>query len=87
MNITLDKLEDMVQLHGLRVIERGTGHFQILGGNCLVNYWPYGKKRSAYIDGAPGKARHGVTPEQAFAMALGRCLLGRELRGNRPASS
>lgn len=71
MKLTLEKLEEMAQVRGLRVIERGTGHFQILDGNCLVNYYPNCKRRSAYIDGAAGKAQRGVTPEKAFEMALG----------------
>src|SRR5450631_677593 len=71
MKITAVKLNEMAIVRGLRVIERGAGHFQILDGMCLVNYYPNGKKRSAYIDGTSGKAQQGVTPEQAFAMALG----------------
>jgi len=70
MNWTLEKLEELAKGYGLRVIERGAGHFQILGGTCFVNYYPNGKKRSAHVDGG-GRARHGVTPGEAFEMALG----------------
>lgn len=51
------------------VVERGAGHFQILGGILLVNYYPNGRKRSAYIEGMV-KAHHHVTPEQAVTLAL-----------------
>ena len=71
MKITLESLQELAQGHGLRVVERGAGHFQILDGNCLVNYYPHSKKRSAFIDGTTGKAQHGITPEKAFEMALG----------------
>lgn len=76
MKTTLSKLSEMADKFKLRVVERGPGHFQILDGTVLVNYYPNGKKRSAHIDGG-GKAQHGVTPEQAFAMALGPLPSGR----------
>ena len=64
------KLETLAAKRGLRVEERGPGHFQILGGNCLVNYYPNSKKRSAYIAGAESRARRGVTPQEAIEMAF-----------------
>lgn len=55
---------------GLTVEDHGNGHFQILGGSCLVNYYPLSKRRSAYIAGTTGKARSNVTPQQAVEMAF-----------------
>ena len=55
---------------GLRVEERGLGHYQIIGGSCLVNYYPESKRRSAYIAGETGKARHCISPQQAVEMAF-----------------
>lgn len=63
-------LKTIAEKRGLRVEERGAGHFQILGGSCLVNYYPNSKRRSAYIAGTTGMARHNVTPEQAVEMAF-----------------
>ena len=54
---------------GLRVVDRGQGHFQIVGGPLLVNYYPLAKKQSAYIAGTVAR-RVGVTPEQAVEMAF-----------------
>jgi 5-methylcytosine-specific restriction endonuclease McrA len=54
---------------GLVVEERDFGHFQIKGGILLVNYYPYSRRRSAYIEGMV-KAHHHVTPEEAVRMAL-----------------
>lgn len=66
----IDALKKIAAKRGLRVEERGAGHFQIIGGSCLVNYYPNSKRRSAYIAGTTGKARHGVTPQQAVEMAF-----------------
>jgi len=54
---------------GLVVEARGSGHFQILGGILLVNYYPFSRRRAAYIEGMV-KAHHYVTPEQAVQLAL-----------------
>lgn len=54
---------------GLSVVERGAGHFQIRDGVLLVNYYPFSRRRSAYIEGMV-KAHHYVTPEQAVQLAL-----------------
>ena len=55
--------------HGLVVQERAAGHFQILGGVVLVNYYPESRRRSAYIAGMQA-AHHYVTPAQAVALAM-----------------
>jgi hypothetical protein len=54
---------------GLKVVERGQGHFQITGGPLLVNYYPLSKRHSAYVAGTTCK-RSNVTPEQAVEMAF-----------------
>ena len=66
----MDTLVKLAEKRGLRVEHRGAGHLQILGGSCLVNYYPNSKRRSAYIAGTTGKARRNVTPEQAIEMAF-----------------
>ncbi len=63
-------LQKLAAKRGLRVEERGSGHFQIIGGSCLVNYYPYSKRRSAYIAGATGRARQGVSDKDAIEMAF-----------------
>ena len=63
-------LQSLAEARGLRIEERGPGHFQIIGGTCLVNYYPDSKRRSAYIAGQEGRARRNVTPEQAIEMAF-----------------
>jgi hypothetical protein len=67
---TLTKLKKLAAKRGLRIEERGSGHIQILGGTCLVNYYPDSKRQSAYIADIPGSTRSGVTPEQAIEMAF-----------------
>ena len=65
-----EQLEKLAAQRGLTVVDRGQGHFQIVGGTCLVNYYPHSKRKSAYIAGTTGKARHHVTPQQAIEMAF-----------------
>ena len=62
-------LSDAAAARGLKVVERGQYHFQIVGGPLLVNFYPLSKKHSAYIAGTTGR-RTGVTPEQAVEMAF-----------------
>lgn len=66
----MKSLAQIAAKRGLTVEERGPGHFQIIGGTCLVNYYPDSKRRSAYIAGATGKARHYISPQQAVEMAF-----------------
>ena len=66
----MKSLEQIAAKRGLRVEECGDGHFQIIGGSCLVNYYPHSKRRSAYIAATTGRARRNVTPEQAVEMAF-----------------
>lgn len=62
-------LEQLASERGLRVVDRGQGHLQIIGGPLLVNYYPLAKRRSAYVAGTTGR-RTGVSPEQAVEMAF-----------------
>lgn len=64
-----EALTEAAERRGLRIVDRGQGHFQIAGGPLLVNYYPLAKKRSAYVAGTQGR-RVNVTPEQAVAMAF-----------------
>jgi hypothetical protein len=68
-------LQKLAAKRGLRIEERGPGHFQIIGGPSLVNYWPDPKRRSAHIVGATSGGRHGVTPEQAVEMAFEKAIV------------
>ena len=64
-------LEALAKKRGLRIEERGLGHYQIIGGSCLVNYYPQSKRRSAYIAGSrAGETRHFISPEKAIEMAF-----------------
>lgn len=65
----LKRLEQLASKRGLRVVDRGQGHLQIVDGPLLVNYYPMAKRRSAYVAGTTGR-RAGVTPEQAVEMAF-----------------
>ena len=62
-------LSKLAAAKGLKVVDLGSGHFQIAGGRALVNFWPRSKRRTAYVDGERG-GKSGVTPEQAVEMAL-----------------
>lgn len=64
-----ERLLECASARGLRVIDRGHGHLQIIGGPLLVNYYPLAKKKSAYVAGTVS-GRVGVTPEQAVEMAF-----------------
>ena len=62
-------LAEAAEARGLKVVDRGQGHFQITGGPLLVNYYPLSKRHSAYVAGTTGR-RSGVTPEQAVEMTF-----------------
>jgi len=62
-------LKRIAEKRGLTVVHRGNGHFQIIGGALLVNYYPESNKRAAYIQGM-ACAHYRVSPEQAVEMAV-----------------
>ena len=49
------QLRKLAEPRGLRIIDRGQGHIQLVGGPLLVNYYPLAKKRSAYIAGTTSR--------------------------------
>lgn len=63
-------LEQLAADRGLQIKRLSDSHVQIVGGACLVNYYPESKMRRAFICGQVGKARTRVTPEQAIEMAF-----------------
>lgn len=63
------ELRKAAEKRGLEVVEHALGHFHITGGPLLVNYYPFGKRRKAYVAGTL-KAVEGVSVEQACDMAL-----------------
>lgn len=54
---------------GLRIADKGNGHYQIIGGPLLVNYYPESKSMTAYVAGMKGSFKH-VLPEKAVQMAF-----------------
>ena len=64
------RLEKLAGEHGLTIIEKGKGHFQIKGGPCLVNYYPFSKRQTAYLAGTTMGQAH-ATPDVAIQLALG----------------
>lgn len=64
----IEELRQIAEERGAEVIVRSSSHIQIRG-KMLVNYYPFGSKRSAYVAGTKN-AKKGVTPRQAVAMAF-----------------
>jgi 5-methylcytosine-specific restriction endonuclease McrA len=66
-NVETD-LRDAAAARGATVNARPNGHFQIRG-RLLVNYYPFAKKRTAYVD-ATTHGKHNVSPTEAVQMAF-----------------
>lgn len=66
-NIETD-LRDAAAARGATVSDKGNGHFQIRG-RLLVNYYPFSKRRTAYV-AATTHGKEGVSPTEAVAMAF-----------------
>ena len=64
-----DHLTKVAEARGLKVVERGKGHFQVIGGPLLVNWYPFSSKQSAYVAGTTARKTR-VTAEQAVEMAF-----------------
>ena len=64
----IQQLEKEAMDKGLQVVHKKHGHYQIIGGDLMVNYYPLSKNRAAYVAGT-AKGRKHVTPEEAVAMA------------------
>ena len=72
----LAQLAQLAESRSLKVVDRGQGHLQIVGGPLLVNYYPLAKRRSAYVAGTTGR-RVGITPQQAVEM----CFVPPQIKG------
>lgn len=68
MQKIIDELRKEAAARGLTLSEPGAGHFKILGGHAVVNYYPTSRRRTAYVDGT-WKGVHEVSPSLAVAMA------------------
>lgn len=66
----LKKLQQLAPAYGLEVIDRGYGHYQIKGGQCLVNWYPLSRKRTMYVAGTTQGIEYAV-PEQVIKAARG----------------
>jgi len=67
----INQLKNAAKKAGLKVVEvsRNNDHYQITGGNFLVNYYPHSKNQTAYVSGT-NKGKKGITPRQAVALAI-----------------
>ncbi len=66
----LTKLKRIAQEKGLTIVQCSDSHLQIKGGPLLINYYPFSRRQTAYVDGTTMGQAH-VTPERAVEMALG----------------
>lgn len=66
--MSLDDLKAIATRHGVEVVDRGYGHFQ-LKGVLLVNFYPNARKPSAYVAGTTAGKKM-VTADEACRMAL-----------------
>lgn len=65
----INDLEKLAEAKGITVIDCSNGHYQLIGGPLLVNYYPYSKKKTAYVSSTT-QGRFGVTPEEAVNMCF-----------------
>lgn len=65
----LDELRALAEKNGLKVIERRNGHVQLSGGALLVNWYPFSKRRNAYVAGTTTGVPY-CSAAQAVALAL-----------------
>lgn len=61
-------LQNLARSRGVKVIDRGNGHFQLQGPHLLVNYYPFSKNKTAYLAGTVQGVPN-CNAEQAVAMA------------------
>ena len=78
----LPDLLDAAAARGATVTDKGNGHYQVRG-RLLVNYYPFSKRRTAYV-AATTHGKEGVSPTEAVAMAFAAPpLADEEQRGER----
>jgi hypothetical protein len=69
MTSDLDTLKRQARENELQVIDNATGHVRVIGGLAVVHWWPFSKRRTAYVDGA----QHGhsnTTVKNVISLAL-----------------
>lgn len=69
MTHVIPDLNRLAKAAGLTVEKKNDGHYQIVGGTFLVNYYPHSKKQTAYIAGTY-KSLHAVTVAHAIRMCF-----------------
>lgn len=65
---TYRQIEQIAGQYGVRVEEKGPGHYQI-HGPLLVHYWPHSRNRTAYVNNTRTKKTE-VSPAEAVKMAV-----------------
>lgn len=63
-------LKQLCHDNDLELVHHGMGHYQIKGGAVLVNYYPYSKGCTMYIERAKEGVK-GATAEMVIAAAKG----------------
>lgn len=61
-------LEIQAARHGVSIIDKGNGHFHLVG-KIKVNYWPFSKGRTVFIDGPGGRKFSDCDPAEAVRIA------------------
>ena len=63
------KLKKAAKDNNIEIIKKGEGHYHLLGGKFIVNYYPHSKNRTAYVAGT-FKSIKNVVPAQAIKMCF-----------------
>jgi ssDNA-binding Zn-finger/Zn-ribbon topoisomerase 1 len=42
-------LKDLAEKNGLSATNHGQGHWAVTGGECVVNFWPFSKRRTIFV--------------------------------------
>lgn len=61
----------LCKVYNLQAQDCGNGHWRILGGPCPVNWYPFSKKRTIYVNGATSETSQGGNAQAAIQAALG----------------
>lgn len=66
----IEKLLELINDTDLEVIKKPDGSIKVIGGECVVNWWPESKRHTAYVEGSSRGVKN-ATPKMVIAMANG----------------
>lgn len=66
----VEQLRALCEQQGLEILNGNNGSLMIIGGKCVVSWWPGSRKMTAYVQGAEKGVKY-ATPKKIIELTKG----------------